>query len=141
MNYPILIAGLLTGLALLAHTFIGVKETYAISPAKLADPAQTNNFDTIHRNWIQALSAFQMVTIDLLVLTALSFVLVLTDVIEPKKPIALALSVFYALWGLVWLVQVLAAKRSGKDVLLLGQWILWFICSGLMFWGAQGIDG
>jgi hypothetical protein len=30
-------------------------------------------------------------------------------------------------------------RRPAKDYLLLGQWLMWLCCSGLLFWGAQGL--
>ena len=138
MNYPIVIAGTLTVFAFLAHVFIGIRETYDIAPDKTMVQAGDEDAVTVERNWVQALCAFQMVTIDLLVLPALLFTLVFWEGLEGKKMIALGLSIFYALWGAAWLIQLLVLKRPQKDLLMLGQWILWFICAGLIYWGAQG---
>ena len=128
-------------LACLAHLFVGVKETYAIAPEKIANRDTTKDFSIIERNWVQALCAFQLVTIDLIVLPILLFVLAFTELIIPKQTVALCLAAFYALWGIAWLVQLIVLKRTPKDFLMLGQWMLWFICAGLIYWGAQGFDG
>ena len=139
MNYPIAIAGCLTALAFLAHIFGGIRETLSTAPERLAEKTSIPNFETVERNWVQSVCAFQLVTVDLLVLSTLLFVLVFTDIIEPKKWVALALAAFYALWGVAWLVQLLALKRRAKDFLLLGHWLFWFGCAGLIFWGAQSL--
>ena len=46
---------------------------------------------------------------------------------------------FLGVWGVVWLVQLKAAGCGGKNYYLLGQWIMFFLCSGLMVWGAQAL--
>ena len=137
MNIPIAIAGGLTVLAFLAHTFVGLKETYAVAPGKLVSPRSINNFDTIERNWIQALCAFQLVTIDLLILPTLLFLLAFTELLEPRKTLTLILAGWYALWGLIWLIQLSVLRRPGKDYLLLPQWMFCLACAGLLFLGAQ----
>jgi len=139
MNYQIAIAGGITALALLAHVFVGVRETLATAPEKIAEKARIQNFHTIERNWIQALCAFQLVTVDLFVLSALSFIVAFTDLIGPRKYVALGLAALYALWGTVWMFQLLVLRRPARDFLLLGHWAVWFICAVLVFWGAYSL--
>jgi len=137
MNIPIAIAGALTTLALLAHVFVGLKETYAIAPGKLVNRTAFKDFETVERNWIQALCAFQMVTVDLLIIPALLFVIAFTELIEPRKTLTLVLSGWFALWGLFWLVQLSVLQRPKEDYALLPQWVFCLVCAGLLFWGAQ----
>jgi hypothetical protein len=139
MNYPIFAAGVLTSLAFVAHTIIGNKEALSTTPAKLGDPAAVSNFAVIERNWAQSLCAFQLVTIDLVVLSALLFLLAVTDYIGPKRQVAMAVSLFYALWGGVWFIQLCLLKRPVRDFLVLSQWLFWFMCAGLVYWGAQAL--
>ena len=139
MNYQLATVGGLTVLILFAHVFGGIRELLSVEPAKLADKKKLANFETLDRNWVLSLCAFQLVTVDLLVLSTLLFVLAFTDIIEAKKWVALALAAYYALWGVAWLVQLLALKRRAKDYLPLGQWFFWFVCAGLIFWGAQSL--
>ncbi|MBU1238026.1 MAG: hypothetical protein KJ634_14040 [Gammaproteobacteria bacterium] len=129
-------------LALLAHVLAGVRETMSIRPSSiLPDTADriSEAAGTLERNWTQALCAFQLVTVDLLALTALSFLLAFTDLIPQQRPVALVLAGFFALWGVAWLVQLVVLKVPRKNYLLLGHWAFWFLCAGLSFWGAQSL--
>ena len=136
MNIPILIAAIITALAFLAHLFVGTRESLSLSPQKIATATDQQKLETLKKNWTQAMCAFQMISIDLLALSALLFVIALTDLIPFEQPIALALSGFYLLWGLVWFAQLAALKSSRKTYLYLGQWLFWFVCAGLLCWGA-----
>jgi uncharacterized membrane protein len=137
MNTPIAAAALITLLAFLAHVFIGLKETFSTAPRKLTTPSALPRFETIERHWVQSLCAFQLVSVDLLALSVVLSLLAFTDWIEPKHGVALALAALYALWGAIWLFQLLALKRPAKDLLILGHWIFYFSCAGLIFWGAR----
>ncbi|MBX2819166.1 MAG: hypothetical protein KTR29_05765 [Rhodothermaceae bacterium] len=139
MNTPIAIAGGLTVLALLAHVFVGLKETYAVAPGKWAAKKDIKDFETVERNWIQALCAFQLVTIDLLIIPVLLFVIAFTELLEPRKTLTLILSGWFALWGVIWLIQLAVLQRPGKDYALLPQWVFCLVCAGLLFWGAQSV--
>jgi len=139
MNYPIAIAGGITLLAFFAHTFVGIREALSTAPAKLLQKENVANFEVVERNWVQSMCAFQMVTIDLLALSVLLFVLAFTEILGSEKLLALGLAGFYFLWGSAWLLQLLLLKRRTKEFLLLSQWLFWFGCSGLIYWGAQSL--
>lgn len=141
MNLPIAAVSVLMLVALLAHTLAGHRETMSIRPSRLLQKGSTADsmFETLERSWIQSLCAFQLVTIDLLVLTAASFLLAFTEIIPQKKPFALALAAFFFLWGIAWLVQLAFLKVPRKNYLLLGHWLFWFACGGLTYWGAQSL--
>ena len=136
MNIQVFIVGCITALAFIAHLFVGTRESLSISPAKISNVSDRKAFESLEKNWIQSMCAFQMISIDLLVLSILLFVISLTDIINFEQSIVLALSVFYLLWGLAWLIQLVVLKPSGKIYFQLGQWIFWIICSGLLYWGA-----
>lgn len=137
MNYPIALAGLITLLAFFAHAFAGIREAMSTAPAKLTEKEKITDFVMLDRNWVQLICVFQLVSIDLLVLSSLAFLLAFTDIIIQKKLLAFSLATFYVLWGSAWLVQLFIFKRSVKDFLLLSQWLFWFVCAGLIYWGAQ----
>lgn len=139
MNYQLAIVGGLTVLALFAHVFGGIRQSLSVEPAKLAEKQKLANFETLDRNWVQSMCAFQLVTVDLLALSTLLFLLAFTDVFVQKQLIGFALATFYFLWGCLWLVQLLALRRKAMDYLLLGQWILWFVCSALIYWGSLSL--
>jgi hypothetical protein len=140
LNYPIAIAGCLTLLAFVAHITGGIKQSLSIAPAKIAgSQLERGMLDTLDRNWVQAMCAFQLVTIDLLALSAVLYLLAFTNVLAPKQSIAFAVAAVYFLWGCSWLVQLLALKRKPRDYLFLGHWAFWFLCAGLICWGAQSL--
>ena len=139
MNYQLAAVGGLTALALLAHVFVGIRESLSVEPDKLADKDTLESYEALERNWVQSMCAFQLVTIDLLVLSALLFVLAFTDILVQKQLIAFVLSAFYFLWGCSWLVQLFALRRKAKDYLLLGHWVFWFGCSALIYWGSLSL--
>jgi hypothetical protein len=136
MNYPITAAGAIVLLAFFAHTFVGNREALSTRPHREPDENRSDAA-SIERNWVQLLCAFQLVTINLFVLSVLLFVLGTTDLLPARREVALAAAGFFTLWGAVWLVQLFALRRRLKDYLLLGQWVFWFLCAGLLLWGAQ----
>jgi hypothetical protein len=140
LNYPIAIAGGLTLLAFVAHITGGIKQSLSIAPAKIAGPqVEQGALDILDRNWVQAMCAFQLVTIDLLALLGVLYLLAFTNVLAPKQSIAFAVAAVYFLWGCSWLVQLFALKRRPRDYLFLGHWAFWFLCAGLIYWGALSL--
>jgi hypothetical protein len=140
MNYPIAAACFLTLLAFIAHMTGGLRESLSIEPSKITgDSTSLANLKTLDRNWAQLMCAFQLVSVDLLALSFTLYLLAFTDVLSPAKPIAWGLAVVYLLWGLSWLVQLLALKRKPVDFLFLGHWSFWFLCSGLVYWGSLSL--
>ena len=89
MNYQLAIVGGLTALALFAHLFGGIRELLSVEPAKLTNKEKLANFETLDRNWVLSMCAFQLVTIDLLALTALLFFLAFTDVLYTSSSLVL----------------------------------------------------
>ena len=138
MSIPILIAAAIVFMAFVAHAVVGNREALTTRPS-VPDDAVGGNFPTVERNWVQSLCAFQMVTVDLFVLSLLLFALGATELIPAKREVALAASVFFALWGVTWVIQLLVLRRRLMDYLLLSQWLFWFLCSGLLYWGAQAL--
>jgi hypothetical protein len=136
MNYPIVIVGCLTVLALLAHLSGGIIQSLSVEPAKVSSHSKDS---LLQRNWVQMMCAFQLVSIDLLVLSALLFTLAFTDVIAQKQLFGFALSGFYFLWGCVWLLQLAFLKQKTKEYFFLGHWVFWFVCSALIYWGSLSL--
>ena len=138
MNYPIAIAFGLICLAVLAHLFGGIRESLTVRPSNNSLKQESNlSYERIERNWVQLMCAFQLVSIDLVAVAVVLYLLAFTSYLHPAPQIAVGMAVFFAGWGSVWLVQLLSLKRAKKDYVLLGQWVLWFICSGLLIWGAR----
>lgn len=128
MNIPILIVACITLLAFLAHLFGGTRETAAIAP--------DGNDEKLTAHWVQAMCAFQMLSVDLLAVAALLFVIALGDLGAFEPTITLILALLYAAWGIVWIIQVKWLKRPSVGLMRLPHWMVWFFCAGLLFLGA-----
>ncbi len=132
MNVPVLIAACISLLALVAHIFIGTKETAAIAPRQ----GNGEGPDKLILHWKQSMCAFQMLTVDLLLMTVVLFTISLTDIISFEYELTLFLSLVFLLWGIAWLIQLFWLKAKPKTYGALAQWVFWFICSALLYWGA-----
>jgi len=128
MNIPVLVVACVMLLAFIAHLLGGTKETASIFPG--------DENDKLILNWKQAMCAFQMLSIDLLVVMVVLFIIALTDMISFEYELTKILSLIFLLWGIVWLVQLFWLKSKRTTYLFLPQWIIWFICSALLYWGA-----
>ena len=82
MNIPFLAAALLLTVAFLAHLLVGTRETLSLSPDGKERTEQKR------RNWIQALCAFQLVSVDLLLLAIVAYLLAATQILEARREIA-----------------------------------------------------
>lgn len=140
MNYPIAIVCGLMLVCFIAHLTGGVIQSLSIQPSKITKRSDADlSLDTLDRNWVQAMCAFQLVSVDLLAVTGVLYLLAFTDLLAPRQAIGFALAGLFFLWGTVWLVQLGALKRELKEYLLLGHWSVWFLCSGLVFWGSLSL--
>jgi hypothetical protein len=128
MNIPVLIVACVMLLAVVAHILGGTKETASIRPS--------NENEKLILNWKQAMCAFQMLSIDLLVVMVVLFTIALTDTISFEYELTKIISIIIFLWGVVWLIQLVWLKSVKKTYLFLPQWLIWFICSALLYWGA-----
>lgn len=168
MNLPFLAVGLLMTLAALAHIIIGTRETLSLRPRPSdREASQAAHHEAHHgqdhsgamhhqqdhsgkarhqqppaeeaqRHWTQALCVFQLVSVDLILLTLTVWLLALTDILPARQELACLIATWLGLWCLAWLVQLAAVKSTRKNYGLLGQWVLFLVCAGLMCWGAQG---
>ena len=88
------------------------------------------------RHWAQAMCVFQLVSVDLLLVTIAALLLAFTDVLPAKRDIGLFIAAYLGAWGVVWLVQLTAVKVERRTYYMLGHWMLFFLCAALMAWGA-----
>lgn len=137
MNIPILITACITLLTFLAHLIVGSMETAQLQPKRLTTVETISNYDTVERHWMQSMCAFQIVSVDLLVVAILLFAIALTDWVPLERIITQGLAVLFLLWAFSWLASLLWYKRPPRDYLLLSQWAFFLLCAGLLFWGAR----
>jgi hypothetical protein len=128
VNIPLLIAGALSFLVLLAHAFVGDKEYKVLYPEKDASSKQKEI-------WVQVRSGWHWVSVDLLLSGSVLLLMATTEIIKAKKEISLLLCVYFFTCGVVWLGTVLTSKTENKQILILGQWIFCFLMSGLIYAG------
>lgn len=128
MNIPVLIVAVITALAVVAHVIGGTRETASLAP----DPQDSKT----SANWVQAMCAFQMLSVDLAVVTGLLFTIALSDVLPSERLWSLGLSLLFLAWGVAWVVQMLAVQRQGVRLLRLPHFLVWFVCAGLLYVGA-----
>ncbi len=138
MNAPILVAAAIVFVAFLAHTIVGNREAWQTRPPGL--DGETGDIDApVERHWVQSFCAFQLVTVDLFVLTVVLGALGSTDLVPAERTVAMALTGLFVLWGAAWLVTLRVLGRPRRDYGLLSQWAFWFVCAGLLYWGATGL--
>ena len=128
MVVPFAIAGVLMALAVGAHVFVGTRETLALRPTEnrpTADAAVStpSTRGELTRHWAQAMCVFQLVSIDLLLVTIAALLLAFTDVLPAKRDIGL-------------FIALAAVKAERRTYYMLGHWMLFFLCAALMVWGA-----
>jgi hypothetical protein len=78
-----------------------------------------------------------MITIDLLMLTVVLFLISLTQIISFDKYLTLALSGLFFLWGVAWFIQLAILTQEKRNFIYLSHWIVWLVCSALLYIGAQ----
>ncbi|MEM9665055.1 MAG: hypothetical protein AAF970_08985 [Bacteroidota bacterium] len=125
MNPFALAAGALTLLALGAHAFVGAREFRQFAPRPTAGAPRMA--------WVQALSGWHWVSVDLLLATALFVLIGAADVVPDEPTVLLGLSLYFAACGVAWLVTVaVTGRRSGPGRFVqLGQWIFCLVVAGL----------
>lgn len=128
MNIWVLSVACITLIAFIAHVFVGTKETATIAP--------TSQDKSLTANWVQAMCAFQMLSVDLLAVAAALFAVAFFDFGPAERPIVLLLCLLFFLWGLVWVIQLLWIKSPAATLLRLPHWVIWFFCSGLLYLGS-----
>lgn len=127
MNIPVLIVAVIMALVVVAHVFGGTRETASIEP---------EGEDKLILAWVQAMCAFQMLSVDLLAVALLLFAIVFWDLGTAEALILKLLSLLFLLWGVVWVGQVLWLKRPAAKLLKLPHWSVWLVCSGLLYFGS-----
>jgi hypothetical protein len=130
MNIPILIANILTLLAFIIHTFTGDKEL------KLIEPENTNDGKYLKREkWTMARSGWHLVSFDLLFAGIGLGLINFTDFLKNEELLLQILAIYFSGYGIVWIIGIAVSRKFPKNYLKLGQWILLWLISGLIYWG------
>jgi hypothetical protein len=130
MNIPILSANILALLAFFIHTFMGDREL------KIIEPESENDEKYLKREkWTMVRSGWHWISVDLLFATIGLGIINLTDFFTSEKLLLQILAIYFLGYGIVWLIVITISKSFPKNYLKLGQWILLFLISGLLYWG------
>jgi len=130
MNIPLLIAGILAGLAFFVHTFMGDYEIRHI------EPEEPQNHPLGRRGiWTMARCGWHWISLDLLFATIGLFLLNFTDYFTDKTLLLNLLALYFLGYAIVWFFTILISKPFPKNYLKLGQWMLLLVISGLIYFG------
>lgn len=130
MNTPILIANILTLLAFFVHTFMGDRELKLIQP----NPDEDENY-VKQEKWTMVRCGWHWISFDLLFATVGLSLINFTDYFENEELLLQIVALYFLGYGVVWLIVIAISKHFPKSYLKLGQWILLWIISGLVYWG------
>jgi len=130
MNTPVLIANILTILAFFIHTFMGDRELKIIQPT-----ASMDDWSAKQEKWTMARCGWHWISFDLLFASIGLALINFTDVFDNEKTLLQILSIYFLGYSIAWAVTILISKQFPKNYLKLGQWILLFIISGLIYYG------
>lgn len=130
MNTSLLIANVLTLLAFFIHTFMGDRELKIIEPDSENDEKYLKQ-----EKWTMARSGWHWISIDLLFATIGLGIINFTDFLESERLLLQILAIYFLGYGIVWLIGIGISRSFPKNYLKLGQWILLWLISGLIFLG------
>ena len=132
MNIPILIANILTFLAFLVHTFVGDRELKLIEPRDQPD----RKFQK-REKWTMARSGWHWISLDLLFATIGLGIINFTDYLGSENLLLSILALYFLGYGFAWLTGIIISQSFPGNFIKLGQWILLWLISGLIYWGIQ----
>lgn len=127
MNIPVLIVASITLLAVIAHVIGGTRETASLAPAE-EDAKRIPH-------WVQAMCAFQMLTVDLLAVSLALFAIALWDLGPHEPSFIIGFGLLYLAWAVAWVIQLRWLNRTSASLLRLPHWIVWLVCAALLLIG------
>lgn len=126
MNLLALLAGGLTLAAFGVHAGVGAREFRLFAPPADGEPPRTA--------WVQALSGWHWVSMDLLISGIVFVTIGLADLIPEEPTVLLVLAVYFGLASVAWLGTVAVAGGGvPKRFVALGQWIFCVLVAALAF--------
>ncbi|SFR34014.1 hypothetical protein SAMN04490243_0766 [Robiginitalea myxolifaciens] len=130
MNGHLIAASVLTLLAFFVHTFIGDKELQVLEPNRKKGSVEK---DTVI--WTMSRCGWHWISFDLLFATLGLALITFTDTLTNEDQLLQIISVYFFGYGIVWLITLAISKSFPKNYVKLGQWILLWTISGLIFLG------
>lgn len=129
MSIPVLIANILTLLAFFIHTFMGDRELKIIQPS-----AEMDDWAAKQEKWTMARCGWHWISFDLLFASIGLALINFTDFFDNEKTLLQILSLYFLGYSIAWSFTILISKQFPKNYLRLGQWILLFVISGLIYY-------
>jgi len=130
MSTYILVANILTLIAFFLHTFQGDKELRMIEPVSAEDPKYL-----LQEKWTMARSGWHWISFDLLFATIGLAIINFTELLDCENLLLKILSLYFLGYGIFWLIGIVISQSFPKSYLKLGQWILLWIISVLLYLG------
>jgi uncharacterized membrane protein len=128
MNTLLIIANVVVLASVIFHIFWGDKDIKLIEP----DNSEHKKFE----NWMMARSAFHVVSVDMLMITAGLTLINFTDLLDPYRTILLQImSIYCLLYAVFFFIVVTMSGPLPQKFLKLCQWALFLILSGLIYFG------
>ena len=124
MNYWHLSAAILSFVAFLAHLIPGSRETLSLRNASSPEQA-----------WHQAFGVWQLISLDLLLLTGIFLASAFGFFSESWGALSIILYAWLVGWTLVWILTIGLSSRGWKYLLKLPQWALFLALLGLGYMG------
>jgi hypothetical protein len=131
MNIALLIASVLTGLAFIAHTFMGDKEIRILEPENNAANI------TKQEKWTMVRCGWHMISFDLLFATLGLVLINFTDYFNNERTLLQVMAVYFMGYSIAWVITLCISKTFEKNFLKLGQWILLIAISALIYSGIR----
>lgn len=132
MNFPILVANILTFLAFSIHTYIGDKELKIIEPSAVNDKKNEKQ-----EKWTMARCGWHWISFDLLFASIGLALINFTEYFDNEKTLLQILTIYFLGYAIAWALTIAISKQFQKNYLKLGQWILLLLISGLIYSGTN----
>jgi hypothetical protein len=130
MNAILIIANVLVFITFIVHTFMGDKEYMHLEP----DASQETRFRIY---WSMGRGAFHIVSADFLLATVLLGLVNFSNFFTDKTLILKLLSLYFFLYGVGFFLALIVSKKFPKIFIVMWQWILMFVISGLIYVGIE----
>ena len=129
MNAVLISANVLVLFTFILHTFGGDKEYRSLEPESVDLSKQ--------EKWTMGRGAFHIVSADFLLASVGLTLINFTNYFSDKKLLLNILSIYFLAYGVAFLLTVIISRKFPKNYLKLGQWMLLFVISGLIYYGAN----
>lgn len=130
MSYFLLAANLLTFIAFFLHALAGDREVKHLEPGQNSDLK-------LRTYWTMTRCGWHWISIDLLGASLLLALLNFSSLFTHPTSILNLMALYFLGYAVVWAFTIAISKSFPKNFLLLGQWMLLLVISGLIYAGTE----